>query len=136
MSILFMFCTLQMVLFYVFYKNIQKINISECPPQKDIYLLLKKEDASYYEINEWGIGYVGQTAFTDGFRPVFERNGISSDEFESTPYSVEITSGSGRLHALQFKAKGNTGNTPPIDSLIQSGKVKPEELQTGELKKN
>ncbi len=135
MSILFMFCALQMVLFYVFYKNIQKINISECPPQTDIYLLLKKEDAGYFEVNEWGIGYVGQTLFTDGFRPVFERNGISSGDFDPIPYAVEIHSASGKLHALQFHARTRKEGGLPIDSLIQIGKVKPDELKTGDLVK-
>lgn len=135
-SMTFIYSGLAMVIFYVFYKPELKINISSYPATKDIYLLLKKENAGYYEINEQGIGYVGSELFVNGFRPKFEGGYRAGTLYESRPYTVEIPTKFGVAHALWFKSSTVPSDTPGLnlDELIERGSVKADELKFGNLK--
>ena len=78
----FLYTALCYIVFFMFYKNELPINTTSCPETKDIYLLLKKEDAGYFEINPEGIGYIGLQLFTDGFRPDFLSKGIDQGIYD------------------------------------------------------
>ncbi len=132
-NVSFIYAGIAMVVFYVFYKDELKINTTQCAETKDIYLLLKKEDAGYFEINPDGIGYIGNQLFNDGFRPVFETAGIDYNYYSHVPVAVEIPTNSGTIHALKFESKTGNHNLD-IEHLIETGIVKVEELKVGDLK--
>ena len=129
----FIYTTLTLVVFYVFFKTELKINTTVCPDNQDIILLLKKEDAGYFDINEDGIGYIGQQFFEDGFRPVFVKHGITDESYIPTPIAIEIQTNNGIAHALCFKSKKES-RIMNLDNLIEKGIVKPQELKFVSLK--
>ncbi len=135
-SIVFIYTSLAMVCFYIFYKPEQKINISNRPPEKDVFLLLKKEDAGYFEINQEGIGYIGSQYFINGFRPKFIDDNKNSYAPAAFPNIIEIPTRYGLAHAIWFRSQTNTSIHPTLDldMLMEQGIVKMEELKFGDLK--
>jgi prepilin signal peptidase PulO-like enzyme (type II secretory pathway) len=133
-SFAMIYAILGIVVFYIFYKDRQVIDIRYATPGKSIYLLLKNQDAGYYQINENGIGYTGITGYINGFRPEFTGE-KTPDEYDHTPYAVDIPTSKGIAHALLFKATNGDLKTPDLDSLFSTGSVKPSELLFGDLPK-
>ncbi len=132
-NFIFVYVGLSFVIFYVFYKNEILIDTTQCPETQDIYLVLKKEDAGYFEINKQGIGYVGSTLFYNGFRPNFEYRGMTTNFYSHTPEAVELKTSYGVAHALKFKGKKGKFFFS-LDDQIYYGVVKADEIIMGDLK--
>jgi hypothetical protein len=133
-NVAFLYLALSITVFYIFFKDELKVNTTQCPEEKDVYLLLKKENSGYYEINPDGIGYVGIQLFTDGFRPVFEKAGVDNGKRSHVPVAVELSTRYGVAHALWFRSAG-PAQSLNLDSLISNNVVNASELWLGDLNK-
>jgi hypothetical protein len=127
------YALLTIIVFYIFYKDEQPIDTKYANQEKNIWLLLKKQDAGYFEINENGIGYTGITGYINGFRPRFTGRKNADELYSHKPVAVDIPTSKGIAHALLFKRINGDEALPDLDSLFNSGNVKPSELIFGEV---
>ncbi len=126
---------LSIAVFYIFYKDELVIDTTHATENKNIYLLLKNQDAGYYEINENGVGYTGVTGYINGFRPRFKGQVNDDEKYDHTPVTVDIMTSQGIAHALLFKAVKGDAVILNLDSLISNGSVKSSELLLGTVPK-
>lgn len=102
------------------------------------YLMLTNNESDFFEINEYGLGYVNQNYFQYGFRPrVFQGGKVVSADVKKIGTGLWPVIG-GNIHYLEFevsKASSVSGVfratafRTPVDSLVSTGKINISALQ-------